>query len=66
MINEVMTIVAFDKKNQKWGMYRLVPETYKLELFKVFNNVEDAVLNIRLFDIVKENKLVTMPDDGAN
>lgn len=66
MTNEVMTIVALDKKTQKWGMYRLVPETYKLELFKVFNDVKDAVLNRRLSDIIKENELGTMPDSGTN
>lgn len=61
MSNEVMSIVALDKNTQKWGKYKLVPLTYKLEKIKEFEHVEDAVLRIRLTEIIKENELGPAP-----
>lgn len=62
MSNEVMSIVALDKNTQKWGEYKLVPITYRLEKTKEFKHVEDAVLSIRLTEIIKENELGPAPE----
>lgn len=62
MSNEVMSIVALDKNTQKWGEYKLVPITYRLEKTKEFEHVEDAVLSIRLTEIIKENELGPAPE----
>lgn len=37
MSNEVMSIFALDKNTQKWGEYKLVPITYRLEKQKNLN-----------------------------
>ena len=57
MLNDVMSIIALDKNTQKWGEYKLVPITYRLEKTKEFEHVEDAVLRIRLTELIKENEL---------
>lgn len=62
MSNEVMSIVALDKNTQKWDEYKLVPITYRLEKTKEFEHVEDAVLSIRLTEIIKENELGPAPE----
>ena len=36
MLNDVMSIIALDKNTQKWGEYKLVPITYRLEKTKEF------------------------------
>ena len=61
MSNQVMSIIALDKETQKWGAYRLIPETYRLEKIKEFKHVEKAVLSIRLCDLIKENELGPAP-----
>lgn len=57
MTNEVMSIIALDKNTQKWSQYELVPITYRLEKTKEFEHVEDAVLSVRICDLIKENEL---------
>lgn len=57
MTIKVQNIIGLDSNTLKWGKYKFISETSELILQKELENVEEAVLRLRITEIIK-NTLV--------
>lgn len=53
MAIEVQNIIGLDSNTMKWGKYKFISETGELILQKELENVEEAVLRLRISEIIK-------------
>lgn len=54
MTIEAKGIIGLGSNTMKWGEYNFISETSKLILQKELENVEEAVLKLRLSEIIKD------------
>ena len=57
MTIKVQNIMGLHSNTLKWGKYKFISETSELILQKELENVEEAVLRLRITEIIK-NTLV--------
>ena len=57
MTIKVQNTIGLDSNTLKWGKYKFISETSELILQKELENVEEAVLRLRITEIIK-NTLV--------